>query len=659
MMTTSSMNMSTKWWAGFLVPQKAIFSLHYLKTESLLFFFVAFSLSPCLNLASPLSFDIENFVQGAENILYEGLAAPHGGFIELINDTDAQFGTGRASYAFPVQLYDKSTGTAADFNLSFSFTINSVYDDPTRLSDGFVFFFAPMDYSVPPNSGGGKFGMVNSTTFKSQLILVEFDNHANPVFGDPQKSHVGIDANGSFSSVALQKWDAETTLGNVTHVLITFDGKTGNLSVSWTYEQGSGFAGNRVSHYIDVMNELPERVRIGFSSATGMNSQRTTIRSWKFSSNLTVPSRKQPTRSIILIVIGVVAFTILMVGLFVGRFVVKKRAEKIGRSASIEADIGREALPRRFSYQELAVATNKFADNMRLGQGGSGFVYKGMLFDLGRLVAVKRILTESLNSERIFVNEVKIISRLVHRNLVQFIGWCHQKNEFLLVYEYMPNGSLDTHLFGNKKSLLWHTRYKIALGLASAIQYLHEDVEQCVLHRDIKAANVLLDTDFHTKLGDFGASKLVDSRLRTQMTGLVGTFGYLAPEYVNEGRVSKKSDIFSFGVVALEIACGRRTYQDGGFHVPLSKWVWTLYKTGSILDAADERLNMDFDAEEMERLLMVGLWCTNPKDNARPKAGQVTKVLQLELPIPKLSSDMHNLMLPPISIPSFSVDSSL
>jgi serine/threonine protein kinase len=311
---------------------------------------------------------------------------------------------------------------------------------------------------------------------------------------------------------------------------------------------------------------------------------------------------------------------------------------------SIIRDLERLSLPRRFSYRELVAATIGFAEDRRLGQGGSGQVYRGIIPDLGCEVAVKRIFAESEHYEKVFINEVKIISRLIHKNLVQFIGWCHEQGECLLVYAYMPNSSLDAHLFGCRATLQWDLRYKIALGLASALHYLHEDAEQCVLHRDIKSANVMLDNGFSTKLGDFGIAKLVDPRLRTRTTGVAGTYGYMAPEYAFQGRASKESDMFSFGVVALEIACGRQTYQDGEYHMPLFEWVWQFYLAGNVLDAADERLDMKFDPSEMECLLVVGLWCTHLNSKERPKAGQVMKVLLLESPLPQLPHDrnMHD-----------------
>ncbi|CAJ1972931.1 unnamed protein product [Sphenostylis stenocarpa] len=196
----------------------------------------------------------------------------------------------------------------------------------------------------------------------------------------------------------------------------------------------------------------------------------------------------------------------------------------------------------------------------------------------------------------------------------------------------------------DKRTLKWGVRYNIALGVARALRYLHEEAEQGVLHRDIKSENVLLDTDFNTKISDFGIAKLVDSRLRTQKTKVVGTYGYLAPEYINEGRVSKESDMYGFGVLALEIACGRRTYQDGEYnHVPLKNWVWKHYLDGKILNAADEELKRDFDVNEMTCLLTVGIWCTLQDHKERPMAEQVINVLKQEVPLPMLSAQLQNM----------------
>ncbi|XP_068312226.1 L-type lectin-domain containing receptor kinase IX.1-like [Pyrus communis] len=487
----------------------------------------------------------------------------------------------------------------------------------------------------------------------SKIVSVEFDTHSNS-YWDPAGPHVGININ-RISSVVHASWNFSGDYNKKkVNVWITYNATTKNLSVFWTNKENPVFVGNSsLSYNVDLRKCLPDLVTIGFSAATGQYPERHTIYSWDFNSSLHPAheknrKHKRKGKKKWLIVVFVASFLIVAIGVALSCFVKRILGlfENGNHSSnglqSISAKLEGLAVPKRFSYEELVVATNDFAKERRLGQGGSGQVYKGILQDLGCLVAVKRILTESEHYEKIFINEVKIISHLFHRNLVEFIGWCHKNGECLLVYAYMSNGSLDTHLFGSRVTLQWESRYKIALGLASALHYLHEEAEQCVLHRDIKSANVLLDDNFSTKLGDFGIAKLVDPRFRSQTTGVVGTFGYMAPEYASGGRASKESDIYSLGVVALEIACGRRTYQDEEYHVPLFRWVWQLYLAGNLLHVADERLNLNFDRNEMECLLFVGLWCTHPMKTERPKAGQVIKVLQLEAPLPELPPDMHD-----------------
>ncbi|KAM1875266.1 hypothetical protein FF1_042755 [Malus domestica] len=564
--------------------------------QSILASFILIVISFLAPLAHPLSFKITQFDQTTKNISYEGDASRVPRAIQL--NSQSSWMVGRATYTEPLHLWDSSTGSLADFTTHFTFVVDT--GNNNVFSDGFAFFLGPVGYPIPPNSAASSLGLFNSTTklrSNNQIVAVEFDTFANEAF-DPQKWHVGIDIN-SISSVDTASWtNVSSNSGKLGHAWITYNATSKNLSVFWTYDENPVFVNNSsLSHQIDLREVLLEKVTIGFSASTGV-------------------------------------------------LVIKKKRVYRTDAPSVNTNLEGLAFPKRFAYKELAAATNGFANNVRLGQGGSGQVYKGMLKDLGCAVAVKRIFAESEHHEKIFVNEVKILSRLIHRNLVQFIGWCHEQGDCLLVYAYMPNGSLDMHLFGHGAALQWDFRYKIALGLASALHYLHEDVEQCVLHRDIKSANVLLDDEFSTKLGDFGIAKLMDPRFRTQTTGVVGTFGYMAPEYEKGGRASKESDMFSFGVVALELACGRRTFHDGELDVPLVSWVWQLYLAGNLLYAADERLDSNFDINEMECLLIVGLWCTNPDNKERPKAGQVMNVLQLEAPLPDLPHDMHDLPLP-------------
>ncbi|XP_020153524.1 L-type lectin-domain containing receptor kinase IX.1 isoform X1 [Aegilops tauschii subsp. strangulata] len=298
--------------------------------------------------------------------------------------------------------------------------------------------------------------------------------------------------------------------------------------------------------------------------------------------------------------------------------------------------------PRRFSYSEIAVATDNFSNDMALGRGGFGFVYQGFISDMNREVAVKRVSETSRQGWKEFVSEVRIISRLRHRNLVQLIGWCHGGDELLLVYDLMHNGSLDTHLYRSDHGLTWLIRYDILLGVASALLYLHQETEQRVVHRDIKPSNIMLDASFTAKLGDFGLARLINDGRRSHTTGIAGTMGYIDPESMLAGRASIESDVYSFGVVLLEVACGRRPalVQEDGDVVHLVQWVWDLYGRGSIFGAVDKQLRGEFDGTEMERVMVAGLWCAHPDRGMRPSIRQVVNVLRSEAPLPSLPARM-------------------
>nr|GFA38952.1 L-type lectin-domain containing receptor kinase IX.1-like [Tanacetum cinerariifolium] len=229
-----------------------------------------------------------------------------------------------------------------------------------------------------------------------------------------------------------------------------------------------------------------------------------------------------------------------------------------------------------------------------------------------------------------------------HRNLVQLIGWCHDQTQFLLVYEFLPNASLDYYLFSKKSPLEWDVRYKIAMGLASALLYLHEECEQCVVHRDIKASNIMLDSGYNSKLGDFGLARFMDHELGFRTTGLAGTLGYMSPEYVTTGKASKESDVYSFGVVALEIACGRKVTDgvDPNSDLGLVHWVWDLLGKDELLSGVDLMLNNVFDKKEVECLMRVGLWCAHPDSRFRPSISQAIQVLKFERTLPNLPVKM-------------------
>jgi len=318
----------------------------------------------------------------------------------------------------------------------------------------------------------------------------------------------------------------------------------------------------------------------------------------------------------------------------------KKAETIIFRGELLEDELEQGAAgPRRFSYDELAAATDNFSDDGSLGRGGFGSVYQGFLSNMNREVAVKKVSETSRQGWKEFVSEVSIISRLRHRNLVQLIGWCHGGDELLLVYELMHNGSLDTHLYKPDCVLAWPVRYEIMLGVGSALLYLHQETEQRVVHRDIKPSNIMLDASFTAKLGDFGLARLINDG---HTTGMAGTLGYIDPESVLAGRASVESDVYSFGVLLLEVACGRRpaVVQENGEVVHLVQWVWDLYGGGGILGAADKRLRGEFDGQEMEHVLVVGLLCAQPDRGMRPSIRQAVNLLLFEAPLPSLPARM-------------------
>ncbi|XP_039173888.1 L-type lectin-domain containing receptor kinase IX.1 [Eucalyptus grandis] len=606
---------------------------------------ILFSLvySPVILFVSSLSFNISSFGTNGGDILLEGAATIVSESVVLTEGSPApSLEVGHMRYAEPLGLWDSATGKHADFSTRFSFTIDTM-NYPLR-GDGIGFFLAPVDFSIPPNSAGGYLGLFNSTTYHGgsqyQIVVIEFNtSYIETIPNDISTEHIAIDIK-SVPPCQHATWDFAAHSSKATNVMVTYDSTSKNLSVFWSSDDKPVSPYNKdssISCPVDLADILPESVIIGFSASTGQYSEKHSINSWEFNSSPDIVPHRSANLSKNGVEVDMSKKGVSKMFLLI----YDQDEEKFEFRSLTHTDKEIVALPLKFSYRELLVTTNDFANDRRLGQGGSSQVYRGFLNRLDRQVAVKRIFAESRHSKKLFTNEVKILSRMIHRNLVQFLGWCQEEGEFLLVYEYMPNGSLDNHLFGTRKSLPWDVRYKIALGLALALNYLHEDLEQCVLHRDVKAANILLDTNFNTKLGDFGVAKLVDPQFRTRTTDVVGTYGYLAPEYLSEGKVTKESDMFSFGVVALEIACGRRTYQEGEFHIPLHKWVWQLYLAGNILEAADETFGSSFDRKEMECLMMVGLWCVHPDPKMRPKAGHVIRFLQLEVPVPEFPRDTY------------------
>ncbi|XP_059435788.1 cysteine-rich receptor-like protein kinase 10 [Corylus avellana] len=311
-----------------------------------------------------------------------------------------------------------------------------------------------------------------------------------------------------------------------------------------------------------------------------------------------------------------------------------------------------------FNLRTMQAATNNFSDANKLGEGGFGPVYKGKLID-GKEIAVKRLSMKSKQGLEEFKNEVLLIVKLQHKHLVRLLGCCLEGGEKLLVYEYMANTSLDAFLFDPAKSgiLDWAKRTNILNGIARGLLYLHEDSRLKIIHRDMKASNVLLDDDMNPKISDFGTARIYKKGIEEANTNrVVGTYGYMAPEYAMEGQFSVKSDVYSFGVLMLEIISGKKNM---GFYHPehgesLLSIAWRLWNEGKGLELIDQTLVDTCPRSQALRLIHIALLCVQEDPSERPTMSMVVLMFgssSINLPRP---------LAPPFSVrrPIFSDQST-
>ncbi|URE39986.1 STYKc [Musa troglodytarum] len=298
------------------------------------------------------------------------------------------------------------------------------------------------------------------------------------------------------------------------------------------------------------------------------------------------------------------------------------------------SDLGLGHTKLWFTLEELSIITNDFSTQNLLGEGGFGCVYKGRLRD-GREVAVKRLKVGGAQGEREFKSEVETISRVHHRHLVSLVGYCVSENQRLLVYDYVPNRTLYYHLHGKGRPIMeWTVRVKVAVGAARGIAYLHEDCHPRIIHRDIKSSNILLDYSFEAQVSDFGLARMAVDANAHVTTRVMGTFGYLAPEYATSGKLTSNSDVYSFGVVLLELITGRKpvdTSQPVGDE-SLVEWARLLLiqalENGDFGDLPDPTLDGNYNKDEMFRMIEIAAACTRHSSTMRPRMGQVVRALE-------------------------------
>ncbi|GMN64457.1 hypothetical protein TIFTF001_033528 [Ficus carica] len=340
---------------------------------------------------------------------------------------------------------------------------------------------------------------------------------------------------------------------------------------------------------------------------------------------------KPPSSSISVgAVIGIIAGSLLVVSLVIG---VLWWTFCLRRKSTLEQDLkGVDLKTGKFTLRQIKAATNNFDVANKIGEGGFGSVYKGLLSD-GTIIAVKQLSSKSKQGNREFLNELGMISAVQHPHLVKLYGCCIEGDQLLLVYEYMENNNIARALFGPQQcqiNLDWPTRRKICIGIARGLAYLHEESRLKIVHRDIKATNVLLDKDLNPKISDFGLAKLDEEENTHISTRIAGTYGYMAPEYAMRGYLTDKADVYSYGIVILEIISGKSNTtsraKDKSFY--LLDWALILKEKGDLMEMVDPRLGSDYDREEVLLTIKVALLCTNVSAAARPTMSSVVSILE-------------------------------
>ncbi|KAM5560187.1 hypothetical protein ABKV19_021381 [Rosa sericea] len=589
------------------------------------------------------------------NLSLDGIAeiTPKG-LLKLTNDTRQK--SGHAFYPNPVTFKNSENDTAFSFTTNFVFAIRSQY--ATLSGNGIAFVIAPTR-GLPgalPNQYLSLFNPSNNGNFTNHVFAVELDTVKNGEFSDINDNHVGIDINGLSSAKAAPagyfdgQYFKNLTLnsGKEMRVWVEYDGTKKQIEVTMApIAVATKPPIPLLSLKYDLSPILNKTMYVGFSSSTGTFLTSHYVVGWSFRMNgqaqdliasklPKLPSIAGKKRSM-LFTFGVPLISVSLVLLVVsGVLYVIRRKRKF---AEVLEDWELEYGPQRFKYKELYIATKGFREKELLGNGGFGKVYRGLLPSSEVEIAVKRVSHESRQGMKEFVAEIVSIGRLRHRNIVQLLGYCRRKGELLLVYDYMPNGSLDKYLYDQPEvTLNWSQRFKVIKGVASGLFYLHEEWEQVVIHRDVKASNVLLDGEMNGRLGDFGLARLYDHGTDPQTTHIVGTIGYLAPEHTRTGRATTSTDVFAFGAFLLEVACGKRPIKtQGPEDVILVDWVFSCWNRSNILEARDQSFGTDFVAEEVELVLKLGLLCSHSEPAARPSMRQVVLYLAGDVALPELS----------------------
>ncbi|WJX17714.1 hypothetical protein P8452_07595 [Trifolium repens] len=564
---------------------------------------------------------------------------------------------GRALYKDPFKI--------ASFNTTF--VLNITPKTSPGGGEGIAFILAS-DPTLPENSDGHWLGIVNASTngtSRAAILAVEFDTRQSSTEDGPN-NHVGININSISSIIQASLSDTKVNLTSSTNVFIRVEYSNDVISVfgSMTENSNDSMETLLVSPTLNLSSYFKDEVYVGFSASTSNYTELNCLRAWEF---ISVDIGNKKNYLWIWIIIPLV---IIIGGLvfFMVYFLRKKNMElQEDTYKGIEDQIQHSSMaPKKYQLKELMKATGGFSPQNKLGEGGFGMVYKGILGN-NKEIAVKRVSKNSRQGKQEFMAEVTTIGSLHHKNLVKLIGWCYESKdkELLLVYEFMPKGSLDKYLFNQSselelqysKVLDWKTRNSVIRDVAQALDYLHNGCEKRVLHRDIKASNIILDLDYVAKLGDFGLARTIQKRNETHHStkGIAGTPGYMAPETFLTGRATIETDVYAFGVLVLEVVCGRRpgnVYAQDEYNNSIVYWVWELYGKGEIVSVVDQRISSEENEvervkwEEIEIVLVLGLACCHPNPNERPSMKTVLMVLNGEVSPPAVPMERPSFVWP-------------
>ncbi|KAL2630275.1 hypothetical protein R1flu_014961 [Riccia fluitans] len=565
-----------------------------------------------------------------------------------IPEEGIQVSAGRILQNLGISMVNKSFSTQFTFSME-----RLVYDFGVDGADGLAFVLVSN-----PNAGvsdfPGTFGVFDGYDNGHDVVLaVEFDTFRNPNFNDMEEPHVGVDLFSVRSVEAKEVSPICLNCGMAITVWIDYSNWNQLLEIRITNSSISSSVPAKpkdsfLHHDVDLSTVVSPVMWAGFGASTSNfpnSTQSHNIHRWSFQTynESSPPGAMNMRQSDLSLRLGVglgVGAAVLAICAGLGWTIWRCRVRKRPGSSNHQVDDGVLQLvdgPHKFKYRELSRITDNFSEECKLGEGGFGNVYRGVLRDSGTEIAVKFMGRDSKQGLKEFLAEVSIISRLRHRNLVQLLGYCTDHGKFLLAYDYMPRGSLDKHLFNKGEILSWSRRFNIIKGVAAALDYLHEGWQQQVIHRDVKPSNVMLDKDYTAKLGDFGLARLREHQIVPQTTRIAGTWGYIAPELVYTGKATNKTDVYSFGAMILEIASGKPVVDRSASDtesVLLVDIIWDCRRRGNILEAADQRLGGEYVRHEMETVLLMGLLCSHPEPEQRPTMRQLLHIFNGDSQLP-------------------------